>query len=259
MKKQTGKIKASPVINALFLIAGLMMIAYYIMLGVFVRFGQSLQFLWLVVGLLCMARFFFWLKPKKFPKGLLIFIRSCVALLVALFIVVEGIIFFGGMVTPKENMDCIIVLGARVNGRVPSGALRNRIDRAGEYLEDNPDTIAVLSGGQGSDEEISEAQCMYEQLVKRGIDPERLIMEYRSTDTSENMRFSRELIPENTESIGIVTNNFHMFRSLAIARKEGLENVSGIPVATSLLSYPHYMMREFIGMAYDFIRGNMEF
>ena len=257
--KKTEKTKASPIINALFLIAGLMMIAYYIMLGVSVRFGQSLQFLWLVVGLLCIARFCFWLKPKKFPRGLLIFIRGCVAALLILFFAVEGIIFFGGMKTPEPMLDCIIVLGAKVNGREPSGALRNRIDRAGEYLEENPDTVAVLSGGQGSDEEISEAQCMYERLIQRGIDPERLIMEDNSTDTSENMRFSRELLPENTETIGIVTNNFHMFRSLAIARREGLENISGVPVATSLISYPHYMMREFIGVAYDFIRGNMAF
>ena len=257
--KKTGKIKASPAVNALFLIAGLAMIAYYIILGVGVRFGQSLQWMWLAVGFVCIARFFFWLKPRKFPRGLLIFIRCCVGALAALFIAVEGIIFFGGMMEPKQNLDCIIILGAKVNGREPSGALRNRIDAAGEYLEANSDTIAVLSGGQGSDEEISEAQCMYERLTARGIDPERLILENQSTDTSENMRFSKALIPESTKTIGIVTNNFHIFRSLAIARKEGLENISGVPVATSLISYPHYMMREFVGVVYDFIRGNLEF
>lgn len=259
MKNKTGKIKASPAINALFLIAGLAMIAYYILLGVAVRFGQSLQFLWLAVGLVCVARFFFWLKPRKFPRGLLIFIRSCVGVLVALFIAVEGVIFFGGTMKPAQNLDCIIILGAKVNGREPSGALRNRIDTAGEYLKANPDAIAILSGGKGSDEEISEAQCMYERLTAQGIDPERLILEDSSTDTSENMRFSRELIPENVENIGIITNNFHIFRSMAIARKEGLENTSGIPVATSLISYPHYMMREFVGVVYDFVRGNMAF
>ena len=124
MKHKTEKIKASPVINALFLIAGLMMIAYYIMLGVFVRFGQSLQFLWPAAGIICIARFIFWLKPRKFPRGLLIFIRSCVAVLLALFIAVEGVIFFGGMKTAESGLDCIIVLGARVNGREPSGAFR---------------------------------------------------------------------------------------------------------------------------------------
>ena len=69
----------------------------------------------------------------------------------------------------------------------------------------------------------------------------------------------RILIPEGAQNIGIVTNNFHIFRSLAIARAEGLENISGVPVPTSLLSYPHYMMREFIGVAWDFVRGNLAF
>jgi len=257
--KKYAKVKASPVINALFLIAGIAMIVYYILLGVFVRFGQSLQFLWLAAGLLCIARFLFWLKPRKLPRGPIVFVRTCAAVILALFIAVEGIIFFGGMKTPENGLDCIIVLGARVNGREPSGALRNRIDRAGEYLEANPDPIAILSGGKGSDEQISEAQCMYERLIARGIAPERLILEDNSTDTSENMRFSRELIPENTETIGIITNNFHMFRSLAIARKEGLENASGVPVATSLFSYPHYMVREFFALSYDFARGNLAF
>lgn len=259
MKKDVKKKKASPVINALFLIAGIAMIVYYVLLGIAVRFGQSLQFMWLLGGLICVARFIFWLKPRRFPKGLLVFLRSCAAILLAVFLAVEGIIIAGGAMKPQQGLDCIIVLGARVNGREPSGALRNRIDVAGEYLRANPDTIAVLSGGKGSDEDISEAQCMFERLTAQGIDPNRLIMEDRSTDTSENMRFSRELLPEDAESIGIVTNNFHMFRSLAIARKEGLQNPCGIPVATSLISFPHYMMREFFGMAYDFVRGNLAF
>lgn len=260
MKRNSKHIQASPVVNMLFLIAGIAMIAYYILLGVCVRFGQSLQFLWLAVGFLCVARFFFWRKPRRFPRGLLIFLRSCVGALVALFIVVEGIIFCGGMlVSPEQNLDCIIVLGARVNGSTPSGALRNRIEVAGEYLEANPDAIAVLSGGQGVDEDISEAQCMYEHLTARGIEPQRLIIEDRSTDTCENMHFSLALLPDECQTIGIVTNNFHIFRSLAIARKEGLGDVSAVPVATSLLSLPHYMMREFIAVAYDFVRGNMAF
>lgn len=259
MKMKTNVHRASPVINLLFLIAGLAMIVYYVLLGVCVRFGQSLQFLWPAVGLVCVARFMFWRKPRRFPRGLLILLRSCIALLLALFFAVDGVILFGGTMTPQPKLDCIIVLGARVNGRTPSGALSNRIQVAGEYLQANPETVAVLSGGQGSDEEISEAQCMYERLTAMGIEPQRLIIEDQSTDTSENMRFSRALIPQDAQRIGVVTNNFHIFRSLAIARKEGIDGACGIPVATSLLSLPHYMMREFIGVAYDFIRGNMAF
>ncbi|MBP3410386.1 MAG: YdcF family protein [Clostridia bacterium] len=185
------------------------------------------------------------------------FLRVCVIALVCVFFAVEGIILAAGFTPAPQGLDAIIVLGAKVNGREPSGALRNRIQVAGEYLEANPDTIAVLSGGQGSDEDISEAQCMYENLVAMGIDPARLILEDRSTDTSENLLYSRELIPEDSR-VGLVTNNFHIFRSLALARGLGWD-VKGVPVATSWFSIPHYYMREFVGVVYDGVRGNLAF
>ena len=96
---------------------------------------------------------------------------------------------------------------------------------------------------------------MYENMIAKGVDPARLILEDQSTDTSENLIFSRKLIPTDAE-VGLVTNNFHIFRSLHLAK--GLDwEVSGVPVATSLISFPHYMMREFVGVVYDGLRGNL--
>ena len=97
---------------------------------------------------------------------------------------------------------------------------------------------------------------MYDHLVAAGVNPARLILEDRSTDTSENLRFSRVLIPENA-SVGLVTNNFHIFRALALARGLGWQGVQGIPVATTAFSIPHYYMREFVGVVYDGLRGNL--
>lgn len=256
--KRSGRI-----LNIIILIAGVAMIAYYLALGLGVRFGQSLQFLWLLGGLLCIGRFLYWRhvdKSGKYPPRLpvrILRILFCAAL--AFFLAVEGVILAAGMAAPAQGMDCIIVLGAKVNGREPSGALRNRISAAIEYLQANPDTVAVLSGGQGADEEISEAQCMYENMVAAGIDPGRLILEDKSTDTSENLLFSRELMPEGTQSIGIVTNNFHMFRALGLAKGLGWQNIHGIPVETTWISIPHYYLREFVGVTYDVLRGNMAF
>lgn len=253
--------KMGRIINLFILILGLGMIAYYLALGFAVRFGQSLQFLWLFIGIFCVARFIFW--TWAYHRGfcphtkLLWLLRAFVLTLLTVFLVMEGVILFSGFTSAPEGLDYIVVLGARVNGREPSGALRNRIQRAREYLEANPDTIAVLSGGQGSDEEISEAQCMYSVLTSAGVDPTRLILEDKSTDTSENLIFSRKLIPEDAH-VGLVTNNFHIFRSLALARGLGW-NVEGVPVATSWISLPHYLMREFIGVAYDGLRGNLAF
>jgi len=248
-------------INIIVLVLGVGMIAYYLALGFAVRFGQSLQFMWLLVGALCILRALFWILCEKYgwhpPRMIVIPGRILICALLALFFAVEGIILAAGFTAPQQGLDYIVVLGARVNGREPSGALRNRIAAAADYLESNPDTIAVLSGGQGSDEDISEAQCMYENLTAMGVDPDRLILEDRSTDTSENLVFSRAFIPEDS-SVGLVTNNFHIFRSLALAR--ALEwDVAGVPVETSMLSMPHYLMREFIGVAYDGVRGNLAF
>lgn len=247
--------------NWLVLLLGIAMIAYYLALGICVRFGQSLQFLWLLGGVACILRWAYWLwadkRGKLPPKKPVVVLRVLLAVCLAFFLAVEGIIMAAGFASAPQGLDCIIVLGAKVNGREPSGALRNRIQVAEEYLKANPATVAVLSGGQGSDEEISEAQCMYENLVAAGIDPARLTMEDQSTDTSENLIFSRALVPEGA-SVGLVTNNFHIFRSLALARKLGW-NVSGVPVATSWFSIPHYFMREFAGVMYDGLRGNLAF
>ena len=117
-----------------------------------------------------------------------------------------------------ENLDYLIVLGAHVNGTRLSRALRFRVEKAEEYLRENPRTLAVLSGGRGVDEKISEAKAMADYLLAHGIERERLLLEERSVSTAENLRFSLELLPDRKQKIGIVTNNFHIFRSVGIGR-----------------------------------------
>lgn len=251
--------KSGRIVNFAILVLGILMIAYYLALGIAVRFGQAQQYLWLLAGLLCIGRSLYWIwadrHDKRPPRWLIVVVRSCVAVGLAVLIAGEVLILSAGLRAPVANLDYIVVLGAKVNGTQPSGALRNRIQVAGEYLQNNPETLAILSGGQGPDEGISEAQCMFENLTAMGIDPSRLQLEDQSTDTMENLRFSRTLIPEDA-SVGLVTNNFHIFRALALARNMDWD-VEGIPVATSLLSLPHYLMREFIGVGYEWVRGNL--
>ena len=255
--------RAGRIVNRLILLLGIAMIAYYLALGIAVRFGQSLQFLWLLGGILCIARYLYWRRVEKsgrYPRHrkLLRALRILLCAALIFFPAVEGVILCGGMMEAEQGLNYIVVLGARVNGTVPSGSLRNRIRVGAEYLRDNPQTIAVLSGAQGSGEEISEARCMYDNMVAAGIDPARLILEEQSTDTAENLRNSRALIPEGA-SVGLVTNNFHIFRALALARNQGWTDVRGVPVATTMLSLPHYLMREFVGVVYETLRGNLTF
>ena len=108
----------------------------------------------------------------------------------------------------KKNLDYIIVLGAHVDGTRMTLALLERARRALLYLEENPGTKAVLSGGKGDGENISEAEAMYRYLTGHGINGDRLIREEESTSTKENLEFSRRRIGTTDCSVGVVTNNF---------------------------------------------------
>ena len=176
---------------------------------------------------------------------------------------VEALIFTGMFHHPSENLDYLVVLGAQVNGTKLSNSLRLRVERAGEYLEENPETKAVLSGGKGTGEDITEAEAMYRYLEKKGISPERLLKEEHSTNTSENLKFSLEIIDKKEDnrgkeaSIGVVTNNFHVYRGVSLGKKLGCRHVEGIPAKSNAFLQVNYLVREFFGVLKDKAVGNM--
>ena len=112
-----------------------------------------------------------------------------------LFLFIEALIISKFTSKGIPDLDYLIVLGAQMRETGPSKALALRLDTAAAYLTENPDTLVVVSGGKGSNEPISEAQGMYEYLLTKGISPDRILLEDRSTNTKENLQFSRPLIP----------------------------------------------------------------
>lgn len=122
--------------------------------------------------------------------------------------------------------DYMIVLGAGVKGTEPSEILRDRIDMAYRYLTEHPEAICIATGGWGSDEQISEAQCIYDHLTAMGIGGDRIWMEDKATSTIENFRYSIALIEEKTgaapESVTVLSNEFHLFRASVMANDCGL-------------------------------------
>ena len=154
------------------------------------------------------------------------------------------------------NLEYIIVLGAHVQGTRLTLALLERTRRALQYLEENPETKAVLSGGKGEGEQISEAQAMCNYLVEHGIDRERLILEDRSTSTTENLKFSLEIIGLD-HSVGVVTNNFHVFRGTAIGKKCGCKEIYPIPSRYRSWRLLIYIPREILAILKDKIMGNL--
>lgn len=157
----------------------------------------------------------------------------------------------------EKNLEYIIVLGAHVNGTRLTKALLERTRRALQYLQKNPETKAVLSGGIGEGEEITEAEAMYRYLTKYGIDGTRLIKEERSTSTKENLDFSLELIGNKNARIGVVTNNFHVFRGVAIGKKCGCTNIYPVPSRYRSWRLLIYIPREILAIIKELIVGNM--
>ena len=176
---------------------------------------------------------------------------------IVLFVIVEGLIISRFHDRGKENLDYIIVLGAQMKPAGPSAVLKFRLDAAYDYLIENENTICILSGGQGSNEPCSEAEGMYQYLTGRGIAPKRLIMEDQSKNTSENIIYSMALIGKNDASIGIVTNNFHVFRGVKIAEAAGMQDVCGIAARSNVYFQPNNMVREFFGIMKDLVYGNL--
>ncbi len=164
-----------------------------------------------------------------------------VSLGVLCFFAAEAAVLAGERTDPGQRADAVIVLGAGVYGTEPSPVLQSRIEAAADYLQAHPDLVAVLSGGQGPGEDLTEAEVMRQGLVELGIDESRLRMEEQSTSTAENFTFSKALLEEDgikadKACIAVVTNEFHCFRAGMLARRAGL-NVFGVPART-----PHWWL-----------------
>lgn len=202
------------------------------------------------------------LLDEKFPKPVKIIRRIftvclCIGLLVVG--ITEAIIIKASFGDPDKTCEYMVVLGAKVRADGPSVSLQNRIDKAYEYLTEHPDVIAVLSGGQGPDEHMTEARCMFDELVAMGIDADRLWMEDKATSTWENFQFSLELIEEKTgqrpTKLGVLSSEYHMFRSSLFADAFGVEFV-GIPAHTSRVSQMiNHFMREVAGVWHYILLG----
>lgn len=237
----------------LFVICGLVSLLYYIVCVAYAGIRLSFVWIWLLLSGFSFIRAFMITKKIQgkvkiqAPKWLVNIYRVILVFGMALFVLVESRVVLSMNSEPKKGLDYVIVLGAGVRGTTPTRPLLLRIQTAYEYLNENPDTILIASGGQGPDEEISEAACIRNTLVEMGIDESRILLEEQSRDTEENISNSYKLIPNKDCEVGIVTNGFHIWRSVSIAESQGCENVSGVPAKTLMPVGIHYVVREFFG------------
>lgn len=234
-------------------IAGILCLIYFILLLIYSGLTTVFYLIWLflsagflLAGWLFRIRFFQNL-PSPVKAGMILFLAACLAF----FLGVEGMILKGSLTMPAETQDYVIVLGAHVRASGPSRALALRLERAYVYALEHPDTTFIVSGGQGSNEPCTESSAMKKYLVEKGIDEKRILEEDQSTNTRENLIFSREMIPPDV-SVGIISNGFHICRALHLAETLGYENVNGIPARSDLATQPTNLLREFFAVVKDF-------
>ncbi|MFL0164635.1 YdcF family protein [Candidatus Clostridium helianthi] len=224
----------------------------YMLSELWIAFGFPI----IVLGIIILVYYF----SKKIMKKNMFFykifryikISSCIIFIC--FIIIEALIIN----YPKYNRnsdDYIIVLGAGLdNGGVPNLILRERLDIAIKCMKENLAQYIVLSGGQGADESTSEAQAMSEYLQAKGIEKNKIILEDKSRDTNENLKYSKEKIEEfSSRSISdikvkIVTTDFHAFRSSILAKKNGYKNFDNYSSTMPWYFVPSTYARESIAV-----------
>lgn len=161
--------------------------------------------------------------------------------------------------TPLDR-DYLIILGCAVrkNGTL-TPLLKGRVDAAvafekKQFVTNGKHAVFVPSGGQGPDETISEGEAMENYLKEIGVPAEQIVREDQSTNTFENMKFSKEIIDQHSggkkKKIGFATTNYHVFRGYIMAKKNGFE-AKGISAKTKPYFFPNAFLREFIGLLVD--------
>lgn len=261
----------------------LICLLYYLVIILYSGIGTSFAFIWLLMGVFlglsaAGVRYY-----QRYPDRLALWVPVTLVTLCAsgmvIVIIVQMMILGTVPETAEQNLDYVIVLGASVKEDGISKILRLRLDKAAEYAFQNPDTVLVLSGGQGADEPEAEAVAMQAYLLQCGVPENQFLLEDRSHNTTENIAYSRHLIeaqmPRTREfllftpkeeadealrrpvSVGLLTSNFHLYRTMRIAEKQGLEGIQGIAAESDKILFVHYCFRDCFAILKDRLVGNL--
>lgn len=263
--------------------AAVLCLLYYGVIVAYSGVTTSFALFWPVMAVclsICAAAVHYHIRhPRQLPVWMTVGAVTFVSVCIAIFLLVEFLIGLGAVTSTRQPVDYVIVLGAQVRGEEISSSLKKRLDKAIKYAENNPNTMLVLSGGQGDGEDVSEAQAMHDYLVYNGVANSQLLREAKSTNTRENISFSREVIERHEHwkaalakqkledsyqepdyhdvKIAVLTNNFHVFRAKEIAKKQGIRDIHGISASCDMILAPHYWIRECFAVLKDKFMGAM--
>lgn len=242
-------------------VAGVVSLLYFIICIGCAGLGSTFSFVWLALSCVCFAGSmglrYLYVHGIVIPFGIKVAALGIFVLLLAVFAYVEVLIISSSHEKPEGDVDYLIVLGAKIDGTRVSKSLASRLNCAYEYLIEHKDTKVVVSGGQGSDELVTEAEAMKKYLMEKGIEEGRILMEDQSTNTDQNIAYSRKIIGDDAASIAIVTNSFHLYRAMKIGQKQGLIHVTGIAAPTDKFLAVSYYVREGLAVLSYKFRGRI--
>lgn len=245
----------------IFLVACILSLLYFGIIMVYTKLQASFGGFFLLIGTgsILLSGIYKYLAKNKCKYNPIIEKSTLLILFlgVLIFLVILFTILYYGKSTHEKNADYLVVLGARINGNRITKSLRYRLEAALHYMNENPNSIAIVSGGRGEGENITEAQAMKEYLIRHGIDDKNILMEDRSTDTNENICFSKKIIQDTNKTVIIISNSFHLYRALHIAKKQGFYKVKGIGAPSDRVLVFSYYIREVIAVLKDKIFKNM--
>lgn len=256
-------------------LAGRFCLLYFIFIMIYVGPRRSFHYVWLAAGIAlygavwCIETGTWFLIPWWIRTGAV----ACLGAGALLFLIMEALVFSKVTVVPKTPVKYIIILGACVRGTRVTRSLSYRLKKAAAYAGTHPDCMLVVSGGQGPGEDITEAQAMCGYLEKLGIERERILLEDKSVNTRENLLFSKKVICHYEESvsdcgaakkqdddcteeslvIAVCSNNFHMYRAMALARAVGKWKVEGLAAMTDPFMFLSFTVREGVALAKEII------
>ena len=217
--------------------------------------GTGFFAVWLALGLLFLAMAFAAKKQvwRRLPRTLKAIFLTIVIAGLALSSILTAKILSGFHKSAEPGLDYLIVLGAQVYETGPSVVLRYRLDAAADYLKENEDTLCIVTGTKGYNEPVSEAEGMRDYLISVGIDEERILLEPLAKNTRENLLYSRKLLSSPEASVAIVTNNFHVYRALVLAKEAGIADVSAISAPSVPWYLPNNILREVLALMKEYL------
>lgn len=183
---------------------------------------------------------------------------TCVGL--AYFAFVESFVIKNARTDKDPQRDYLIVLGAAVYGDQPSLTLIRRMEGAMAYLEQYPESVAIVSGGMGKGETVTEARAMCDWMTAHGADPARILLEDRASSTEENLLYSFDIIRSRGDEpeghVAIVSSAYHLYRAKTMAKNLGVSDAAGVSAPWGYFFVMlNYFIREAFGVTHLWVFG----